>query len=138
EVLAIVAYKQPITRAEIDNIRGVDSGGVIDTLLDRKFIKIVGRKESLGRPLLYGTTQEFLRHFGLSHLSELPIIENINDVLKRDEELVQELPFEKDDNLIDSNEDEKKESISETIIEQDKNEFEDVLQIKDASTYENE
>ncbi|MDD3922620.1 MAG: SMC-Scp complex subunit ScpB [Endomicrobiia bacterium] len=138
EVLAIVAYKQPITRAEIDNIRGVDSGGVIDTLLDRKFIKIVGRKESLGRPLLYGTTQEFLRHFGLSHLSELPIIENINDVLKRDEELVQELPFEKDDNLIDSNEDEKKESISETIIEQDKKDFEDVLQIKDASTYENE
>ncbi|MDD5101953.1 MAG: SMC-Scp complex subunit ScpB [Endomicrobiaceae bacterium] len=144
EVLAIVAYKQPITRAEIDNIRGVDSGGVIDTLLDRKFIKIVGRKESLGRPLLYGTTQEFLRHFGLSHLSELPIIENINDVLKRDEESVQELPFEEndkekeEDNLIDSNEDEKKEPISETIIEQDKNEFEDVLQIKDASTYENE
>ncbi|MDD2524151.1 MAG: SMC-Scp complex subunit ScpB, partial [Endomicrobiaceae bacterium] len=120
EVLAIVAYKQPITRAEIDNIRGVDSGGVIDTLLDRKFIKIVGRKESLGRPLLYGTTQEFLRHFGLSHLSELPIIENINDVLKRDEESVQELPFEEndkekeEDNLIDSNEDEKKEPISET------------------------
>lgn len=96
EVLAIVAYKQPITRAEIDNIRGVDSGGVIDTLLDRKFIKIVGRKETLGRPLLYGTTQEFLRHFGLSHLSELPVIENAGDILNKEEENIQELPFEEE------------------------------------------
>lgn len=94
EVLAIIAYKQPITRAEIDNIRGVDCGGVIDTLTDRKFIKIVGRKESLGRPLLYGTTQEFLRHFGLSHLSELPIIENSETVVPTEEQRAQELPFE--------------------------------------------
>ena len=98
EVLAIIAYKQPITRAEIDNIRGVDCGGVIDTLTDRKFIKIVGRKESLGRPLLYGTTQEFLRHFGLSHLSELPIIENSNDIVQSEEQKTQELPFENTDN----------------------------------------
>ena len=94
EVLAIIAYKQPITRAEIDNVRGVDSGGVIDTLTDRKFIKIVGRKETLGRPLLYGTTQEFLRHFGLSHLSELPVIEVAKDVLPNQQETVQELPFD--------------------------------------------
>ena len=94
EVLAIIAYKQPITRAEIDNVRGVDSGGVIDTLTDRKFIKIVGRKETLGRPLLYGTTQEFLRHFGLSHLSELPIIEAAKDVLPEQKEDIQELPFD--------------------------------------------
>ena len=93
EVLAIIAYKQPITRAEIDNIRGVDCGGVLDTLTDRKFVKIVGRKESLGRPLLYGTTQEFLRHFGLSHLSELPIIENAEAVTGPSEK-AQELPFE--------------------------------------------
>ena len=90
EVLAIIAYKQPITRAEIDNVRGVDSGGVIDTLTDRKFIKIVGRKETLGRPLLYGTTQEFLRHFGLSHLSELPVIEVAKDVLPDQKENIQE------------------------------------------------
>ena len=96
EVLAIIAYKQPITRAEIDNIRGVDCGGVIDTLTDRKFIKIVGRKESLGRPLLYGTTQEFLRHFGLSHLSELPIIENAETVAPAEEQKTQELPFAED------------------------------------------
>lgn len=94
EVLAIIAYKQPITRAEIDNVRGVDSGGVIDTLTDRKFVKIVGRKETLGRPLLYGTTQEFLRHFGLSHLSELPVIEVAKDVLPAQQEKVQELPFD--------------------------------------------
>ena len=94
EVLAIIAYKQPITRAEIDNVRGVDSGGVIDTLTDRKFVKIVGRKETLGRPLLYGTTQEFLRHFGLSHLSELPVIEVAKDVLPDQQEKVQELPFD--------------------------------------------
>ena len=94
EVLAIIAYKQPITRAEIDNVRGVDSGGVIDTLTDRKFIKIVGRKETLGRPLLYGTTQEFLRHFGLSHLSELPVIEAAKDVLPNQQETIQELPFD--------------------------------------------
>ncbi len=104
EVLAIIAYKQPITRAEIDNIRGVDCGGVIDTLTDRKFIKIVGRKESLGRPLLYGTTQEFLRHFGLSHLSELPIIENANDIIQNEEQKTQELPFENmESNEIDGN-----------------------------------
>ncbi len=99
EVLAIIAYKQPITRAEIDNVRGVDSGGVIDTLTDRKFIKIVGRKETLGRPLLYGTTQEFLRHFGLSHLSELPVIESAKDVLPNQQETVQELPFDEKENV---------------------------------------
>jgi segregation and condensation protein B len=77
ETLAIVAYKQPITRAEIDEIRGVESSGVIDTLLERKLIKIVGRKEALGKPLLYGTTQDFLKHFGLVHLSELPLIEDM-------------------------------------------------------------
>ena len=102
EVLAIIAYKQPITRAEIDNVRGVDSGGVIDTLTDRKFIKIVGRKETLGRPLLYGTTQEFLRHFGLSHLSELPVIEAAKDILPNQQEIIQELPFDNKEDL-DSN-----------------------------------
>ena len=121
EVLAIIAYKQPITRAEIDNIRGVDCGGVIDTLTDRKFIKIVGRKESLGRPLLYGTTQEFLRHFGLSHLSELPIIENANDIIQNEEQKTQELPFENTEvNKIDDNK--KQESIAiESKVDEENN-----------------
>lgn len=120
EVLAIIAYKQPITRAEIDTIRGVDSGGVIDTLTDRKFIKIVGRKETLGRPLLYGTTQEFLRHFGLSHLSELPVIEEAKDVLPNQQEVIQELPFDNSDNFNIVNKDNNKE-IDANIEQQNNN-----------------
>jgi len=77
ETLAIVAYKQPITRSEVEEIRGVETSGVLETLLERKLIKIAGRKETLGRPLLYGTTQEFLTHFGLVNLSELPVIEEL-------------------------------------------------------------
>jgi segregation and condensation protein B len=74
ETLATIAYKQPVTRADIDDIRGVESSGVVDTLLEKKLIKIVGKKEALGKPLLYGTTQDFLKHFGLAHLSQLPLI----------------------------------------------------------------
>lgn len=77
ETLSIIAYKQPITRSEIEEIRGVEVTGVLETLLERKLIKIVGRKETIGRPLLYGTTTEFLRHFGLGHLSELPSIDEV-------------------------------------------------------------
>jgi segregation and condensation protein B len=94
ETLAMIAYKQPITRAEIDEIRGVESSGVIDTLLERKLIKIVGRKEALGRPLLYGTTQDFLKHFGLAHLSELPLIEDMPKEIQETDNLPEpELPF---------------------------------------------
>jgi segregation and condensation protein B len=94
ETLAMVAYKQPITRAEIDEIRGVESSGVIDTLLERKLIKIVGRKEALGKPLLYGTTQDFLKHFGLTHLSELPLIEDMPKEIQQTDNLPEpELPF---------------------------------------------
>lgn len=75
ETLAIIAYKQPITKAEIEEIRGVDSTTVLETLLERRLIKIVGRKEVVGRPLLYGTTQEFLKYFGISSLNDLPPIE---------------------------------------------------------------
>ncbi|BAG13784.1 segregation and condensation protein subunit B [Candidatus Endomicrobiellum trichonymphae] len=95
ETLAIIAYKQPITRAEIDEIRGIESSGVIDTLLDRKLVKVAGRKEALGKPLLYGTTQDFLKHFGLAHLSELPLIEDMpKDVQQSDNEPEPELPFD--------------------------------------------
>ncbi len=76
ETLSIVAYRQPVTRLEIEQIRGVESSGVVETLLERKLIKIVGRKESLGRPLLYGTTGEFLKYFGLKNLAELPQIDD--------------------------------------------------------------
>jgi segregation and condensation protein B len=99
ETLSIVAYKQPITRSEIEEIRGVESSGVLDTLLERRLVKILGRKEVLGRPMLFGTTQDFLRHFGLSHLSELPsleefIKEEMQNTQNAEGENVQELPFD--------------------------------------------
>lgn len=75
ETLAVIAYKQPITVPEISEIRGVDSSGVIATLLDRKLITTAGRKQVIGRPILYKTTKEFLMRFGLSDLGELPSME---------------------------------------------------------------
>jgi segregation and condensation protein B len=72
EVLAIVAYRQPIGRSEIEEIRGVGSAGVLRTLQDRGLVDVVGRGEGLGRPLLYGTTRRFLEHFGFNSLHDLP------------------------------------------------------------------
>ena len=72
EVLAIIAYRQPLGRAEVEEIRGVGSSGVIRTLLDRNLIETVGRSEGLGRPMLYGTTKTFLEVFGLASLKDLP------------------------------------------------------------------
>jgi len=72
EVLAIVAYRQPVTKAEIDRVRGVDSSGPLHTLLEKRLIACVGRKDAPGRPILYGTTDVFLKAFGLSSLAELP------------------------------------------------------------------
>ncbi len=77
ETLAIIAYKQPIIKAEIEQLRSVNSDGVIKTLLDRKLIKIMGRKEAPGRPLLYGTTKEFLQYFGLKDLTGLPTLKDV-------------------------------------------------------------
>ena len=74
ETLAIIAYLQPITKSEIEMIRGVDVTASLDTLLERRFIRIAGRKESPGRPFLYGTTPEFLRHFGLKSIEALPSV----------------------------------------------------------------
>jgi len=72
ETLAIIAYRQPITKAEIEAIRGVDVTASLDTLVERRFVRVAGRKESPGRPFLYGTTTEFLRHFGLKSIEALP------------------------------------------------------------------
>lgn len=80
ETLAIIAYKQPITRIEIDKIRGVDSGGIIKTLLDKKFIYIAGRKNIPGKPFLFVTTKIFLEVFGLENLSSLPSIREIGEL----------------------------------------------------------
>jgi len=87
ETLAIIAYKQPVTRAEIETIRGVDAAGVLKTLMERKLVKIVGRKEVAGRPMMYGTTREFLQYFGLADLTGLPTLKEFSEVAdaERDE-----------------------------------------------------
>ncbi|HMC74363.1 MAG TPA: SMC-Scp complex subunit ScpB, partial [Terriglobales bacterium] len=81
ETLAVIAYKQPVTVPEISEIRGVDSGGVIATLLDRKLITTAGRKAVIGRPILYKTTKEFLLRFGLKDVNELPSMEEFEKLV---------------------------------------------------------
>src|SRR5262245_15055855 len=92
ETLAVIAYKQPVTIPEIQEIRGVHASGVIKTLLDKKLVNAAGRKEVLGRPILYKTTKEFLVHFGLKDLDELPSMEEFEELIKNQaaaEEVVQ-------------------------------------------------
>jgi segregation and condensation protein B len=81
ETLAVIAYRQPVTTAEISEIRGVDTGGVLNTLLERHLIKIAGRKQVVGRPFLYATTKEFLIRFGLNDLADLPKVEDMAEAL---------------------------------------------------------
>jgi segregation and condensation protein B len=81
ETLAVIAYRQPITAAEITEVRGVNTSGVLNTLLERHLIKIVGRKQVVGRPFLYATTKEFLIRFGLNDLSDLPKVEDMAEAL---------------------------------------------------------
>jgi len=80
ETLAIIAYRQPIVKAEVDKIRGVDVGGSLKTLLERKLIRIIGRKDVPGRPMLYGTTKKFLEVFNLKDLSELPTMQELTEL----------------------------------------------------------
>jgi len=82
ETLAILAYRQPLTRAEIESLRGVDVSGVVSTLMEKGFIKILGKKEVPGRPFLYGTTDKFLEHFGLRSLQDLPSISEIQQIVE--------------------------------------------------------
>jgi len=80
ESLSIIAYRQPVTRAEIEYLRGVDCGGVLKTLLERKLIRILGKKDVPGRPIVYGTTREFLETFNLKNLASLPTLKEIQDL----------------------------------------------------------
>lgn len=86
ETLAIVAYRQPVTRPEIEQVRGVDCGGVLETLLERRLIKIGGRKEAPGRPMLYETTADFLEVFGLKDLDSLPDLKEFQEIQRAQEE----------------------------------------------------
>jgi segregation and condensation protein B len=92
ETLAIIAYRQPATRADIEYLRGVDSGGVIKSLLDKRLVRIVGKKDMPGRPLLYGTSREFLEFFGLRSLEDLPSLKEFTELTAESETLL--LDFE--------------------------------------------
>jgi len=100
ETLAIVAYRQPITRAEVENLRGVDCGGVLKSLLEKRLVKILGKKDIPGRPLIYGTSKEFLEIFGLKDLKSLPTLKEIqalDDVPHYERQ--EELPLGQDNNV---------------------------------------
>jgi len=90
ETVAVIAYRQPITAAEITEVRGVNSSGVLNTLLERHLIKIVGRKQVVGRPFLYATTREFLIRFGLNDLTDLPKVEDMAEALGLDTPILTE------------------------------------------------
>jgi segregation and condensation protein B len=100
ETLAVIAYKQPITAAEIADVRGVNTSGVLGTLIDRKLVKIIGRKPVVGRPFMYATTREFLNRFGLRDLNDLPKVEDMADALGFEPPLLEDvattdvLPFD--------------------------------------------
>jgi segregation and condensation protein B len=94
ESLAIIAYKQPLVRSEVEEIRGVETSGVLRTLLERKLVRIVGRKEVPGRPIMYGTTKFFLEHFGLSDLSQLPPLREFKELGEAEQAL---LPMDGED-----------------------------------------
>jgi segregation and condensation protein B len=95
ETLAVIAYRQPITALEIAEVRGVNTSGVLNTLLERHLVKIVGRKQVVGRPFLYATTKEFLIRFGLNDLADLPKVEDMAEALGLDTPiLVEQTPSE--------------------------------------------
>jgi len=97
ETLAIIAYRQPITRAEVEHLRGVDCGGVLKSLLEKKLVKILGKKDIPGRPLIYGTSKEFLEVFGLKDLKSLPTLREIQSLDETPQfERQEELPLEPD------------------------------------------
>jgi segregation and condensation protein B len=92
ETLAIVAYRQPVTRPEIEEIRGVDCGAVVKALLERRLVKILGKKEEPGRPMLYGTTREFLEFFALKDLASLPTLREFHELSEEHRDIVEKAP----------------------------------------------
>lgn len=118
ETLSIIAYKQPVTRAEIEVIRGVDVSGVLEKLLERKLIRICGRKEVIGRPILYGTTPEFLKFFGLKNLAEIPDLDEFVDQEKDELAIPEESsPEVKEQTQTDNQDEVPAEHQDETVVE---------------------
>jgi segregation and condensation protein B len=93
ETLAIIAYRQPVTRAEVEYLRGVDAGGVLKTLMERKMIRILGKKDIPGKPLIYGTSKEFLEVFSLKDLASLPSLRDIQELVPPVYDDQRELPL---------------------------------------------
>ena len=127
EVLAIVAYRQPITRAEIDEIRGVDSGASLRGTVEKNLVKAMGRRKTPGRPMMYGTTKRFLEYFGLSKLSDLPTMEEFAD------ELADALPRQAPQEALDFNYDETATAPDEDITETPNDESESTTEETEAS-----
>ncbi len=124
ETLAIVAYRQPIMRSEIEKIRGVDTGGVLKTLLERRLLRIVGRSQEPGQPLLYGTTKDFLEIFNLNTLKELPTLKDIDDLMReRRAQIKGEVKAEGDDEdlteVLDDEEEDETEIIRRRPLDED-------------------
>lgn len=94
ETLAIIAYKQPVTKGEIESIRGIKCDRVIEGLMKKELIEEVGRSTGIGRPILYGTTKVFLKNFGFTHITDLPQMEDISDVIRESEEEEREDPLQ--------------------------------------------
>ena len=114
DTLAIIAYKQPIGRYDIEAIRGVDSSGVIKTLLSRNLIMIKGRGDGPGRPLLYSTTKLFLEKFGLNRLSDMPKLKEVSEIIESDPSLGEQITvFESEEEIV-NNETESGKSLNET------------------------
>lgn len=105
EVMAIIAYKQPVTRLDVQDIRGINSDYAIQTLLNYKLIEVVGRKDAVGKPLLFGTTDEFLRHFGINNLDELPdyseLMKNVEQIQLENNHLYNEFDIPNEDSSLE-------------------------------------
>lgn len=126
ETLAIIAYQQPCIRSEIDDVRGVDSGGVIKTLLEKDLIKIVGKRDEAGQPLLYGTTKTFLELFDLSDLKALPSLSEIQEIMQKKQVLTEEGTGRQMELLSGDDDDEEKTE----VLEQDEEETEVISQLE--------
>ncbi len=111
ETLSIIAYRQPITRAEVDEMRGVDSGGVLRGLVDKNLVKTMGRRKAPGRPMMYGTTKRFLEYFGLARLADLPTMEEFQ------EEIDAKLGMDNPQEALDLAKEEEEKGIEETVAE---------------------
>jgi len=101
ETLAVVAYRQPVTKQEVEQIRGVNSAEIINSLIEKKLIKIAGKKDSIGKPLLYATSGEFLKVFGLKALKDLPTLHELEDIAELDSSGKDAVTFNIIDNIID-------------------------------------